>query len=363
MMFDVVGLGCCCFDLLGVVPHLPEPDEEIRMLETRQQGGGEVATALVTLARLGCSVACAGKVGDDAFGNFIRRELDQYGVDIQHLLVEADALSQASVVLVDRASGQRSILACVPTFCELQPSQLPPGLIEQAKVLHLDGVHRAAALAAAGRARPAGVPVVLDADVLALEGDISELLRRTDILIASLAFASSFANTEDVDRAIDHLLDYGPSVVLVTLGERGCCGQAEGRRFHLPAFPGGGGGYHRGGRCLPRRLYLRDVAAVGADENHRVRLGGGRHQVHAAGGANRHSRSATGPSISPGSQFPLLSDGWVREGASNEKGTNRRRRQEGPLRPHCQSPHRENGDDPSGPWRHPGPHGRHRGSP
>ena len=237
MMFDVVGLGCCCFDLLGVVPHLPGPDEEIRMLETRQQGGGEVATALVTLARLGCSVACAGKVGDDAFGNFIRRELDQYEVDIQHLLVEADALSQASVVLVDRASGQRSILACVPTFCELQPSQLPPGLIEQAKVLHLDGVHRAAALAAAGRARPAGVPVVLDADVLALEGDISELLRRTDILIASLAFASSFANTEDVDRAIDRLLGYGPSVVLVTLGERGCCGQAEGRRFHLPAFP------------------------------------------------------------------------------------------------------------------------------
>ena len=50
---DVVGLGCCCFDLLGVVPHLPGPDEEIRMLETRQQGGGEVATALVTLARFG----------------------------------------------------------------------------------------------------------------------------------------------------------------------------------------------------------------------------------------------------------------------------------------------------------------------
>lgn len=71
-MVDVVGLGCCCFDLLGVVPHMPGPDEEIRMLETRQQGGGEVATALVTLARLGCSAACAGKVGDDAFGNFIR---------------------------------------------------------------------------------------------------------------------------------------------------------------------------------------------------------------------------------------------------------------------------------------------------
>ena len=222
VMIDVVGLGCCCFDLLGVVPHMPGPDEELRMLETRQQGGGEVATALVTLARLGCSVACAGKVGDDAFGNFIRRELDQYGVDTRNLLVDPGALSQASVVLVERATGQRSILACVPTFSELQPSQLPPGLIEEARVLHLDGVHRAAAL---------------DADVLALEGDISEVLRRTDVLIASLAFAASFAKTEDPDRAIDRLLDYGPSVVLVTLGEGGCRGQAEGRRFDFPAFP------------------------------------------------------------------------------------------------------------------------------
>ena len=183
------------FDLLGVVPHMPGPDEELRMLETRQQGGGEVATALVTLARLGCSVACAGKVGDDAFGNFIRRELDGYGVDTRNLLMEPGALSQASVVLVDRATGQRSILACVPTFSELLPSQLPPGLIERARVLHLDGVHRAAAPEAAGRARRAGVPVVLDADVLALEGDISEVLRRTDVLIASLAFAGSFAET------------------------------------------------------------------------------------------------------------------------------------------------------------------------
>lgn len=77
----------------------------------------------------------------------------------------------------------------------------------------------------------------MDADVLALEGDISGVLRRTDVLIASLPFAGSFAKTEDPDRAIDCLLDCGPSVVIVTLGEQGCRGQAEGRRFDFPAFP------------------------------------------------------------------------------------------------------------------------------
>ena len=237
MMFEVVGLGCSCFDLLGVVPHLPGPDEEIRMLETKQQGGGEVATALVALARLGCSVAYLGKVGDDPFGDFIRKEFDQYGVDTRHLIVEPGAVSQASVVLVDKPSGKRTIIACVPTFTELQPAQLPPGLIEQARYLHLDGVHRAAALEAARQARRAGVTVVLDADVSALYDDIPELIGETDILIPSMAFARSFTGTEDVDRAIDRLRAYGPSIVLVTLGDQGSRGYAAGRRFHVPAFP------------------------------------------------------------------------------------------------------------------------------
>ncbi len=236
-MFDVVGLGCSCFDWLGVVPRLPGPDEEIHMLETKQQGGGEVATALVALARLGVSVAYVGKVGDDPFGDFIRKEFDRYGVDIRHLIVEPGAVSQASVVLVDKPSGKRTIVACVPTFTEVRPAQLPPGFIEQARYLHLDGVHRAAALEAARRARRAGVTVVLDADVSALDDDIPELIRQTDLLIPSQTFARSFAGTDDVDRAIDRLRAYGPSVVLVTLGDQGSRGYAEGRRFHVPAFP------------------------------------------------------------------------------------------------------------------------------
>ena len=54
MSFDVVGLGCACLDFLGIVPRLPEMDEQIWMSESTQQGGGMVATALVTLSRLGC---------------------------------------------------------------------------------------------------------------------------------------------------------------------------------------------------------------------------------------------------------------------------------------------------------------------
>ena len=36
----VVGVGCACIDFLGIVPRLPQLDEELDFLDTLQQGGG-----------------------------------------------------------------------------------------------------------------------------------------------------------------------------------------------------------------------------------------------------------------------------------------------------------------------------------
>ena len=235
-MFDVVGLGCCCLDFLGVLPRLPELDEEIQLLETSQQGGGEVATALVALAQLGSSVTFIGKVGDDPIGNFITEDFNRYGVDSKHLSVEPGRISLSAFVLVDKQSGKRTILAGTKTTSDVDPDQIPVELIQQAKFLHLDGSSRAAALQAACLARKAGTPVVLDADVLAYDAQIHELIEQTDIVIASQAFAELFTKTQDVNRAMDTLLGHGPSTVVITLGDQGSLTESAGNRFHTTAF-------------------------------------------------------------------------------------------------------------------------------
>ena len=235
-MFDVVGLGCCCLDFLGVLPRLPELDEEIQLLETSQQGGGEVATALVALAQLGSSVTFIGKVGDDPIGNFITEDFNRYGVDSKHLSIEPGRISLSAFVLVDKQSGKRTILAGTKTTSDVDPDQIPVELIQQAKFLHLDGSSRAAALQAACLARKAGTPVVLDADVLAYDAQIHELIEQTDIVIASQAFAELFTKTQDVNRAMDTLLRHGPSTVVITLGDQGSLTESAGNRFHTTAF-------------------------------------------------------------------------------------------------------------------------------
>ena len=236
MAYDVVGLGCACLDFLGIVPHLPDQDDQVWMSDSTQQGGGMVSTALVTLARLGVPTTFAGKVGNDMAGRAVKEEFDLYGVDSAQLIVEPGATTPVSMILVDESTGQRTIMAGGTTV-EMSPSEIPSGMIAAARYLLLDTTGRQAALAAAEIARDAGVPVILDADSLSRPQDIGDLLRSTDYLIASRVFAEALTGLTDPEAAANSLAGYGSAVTVVTLGEEGSLTLTGGRWFHTPAFP------------------------------------------------------------------------------------------------------------------------------
>lgn len=236
MAHDVAGLGCACLDFLGIVPHLPDRDDQVWMSDSIQQGGGMVSTGLVTLSRLGVSTAFAGKIGNDMAGRVVKEEFDLYGVDSAHLIMAPGGSTPVSMILVDESTGQRTIMAGGSSV-EMSPAEVPTGVVASAKYLLLDTTTRQAALAAAGIARDAGVPVVLDADSLSRPQDIRELLRSTDYLIASKVFAEALTGLTSPSDAAEALSGYGSSVTVVTLGEKGSLTLADGRSFHTPAFP------------------------------------------------------------------------------------------------------------------------------
>lgn len=234
--FDVLGLGCACLDFLGVVPRMPDLDDEIRMVTSSQQGGGEVATALVALSKLGASTTYLGKVGDDLAGQMIRQELNQYGVDTSHLVIDSAATSIASMVIIDQNSGKRTILAGDLSRCELQPTEIPQDLFDSVRYLHLDGTSRQAAHSAVSIARKKGIKTVLDADILAYDEEIEYLLKRTDILIASEGFARRFTGLDKPEEMIERLRLFGAEIVTVTLGDKGSISFSKDRMIYTPAF-------------------------------------------------------------------------------------------------------------------------------
>jgi sugar/nucleoside kinase (ribokinase family) len=108
--FDVVGMGLNAVDHLCVVPHYPQFDSKVKMLEYSKQGGGQVATAMVTCVRLGLKAKYIGKVGDDEFGGFSLESLKREGVDVSEVMVEKGAYSQFAFILIENGTGERTII-------------------------------------------------------------------------------------------------------------------------------------------------------------------------------------------------------------------------------------------------------------
>src|SRR5215208_1390320 len=65
--FDVVGFGLNSTDLLTVVAEFPVSNSKQRLQRVARMPGGQIATAMVTCARLGWRARYIGSFGDDEF--------------------------------------------------------------------------------------------------------------------------------------------------------------------------------------------------------------------------------------------------------------------------------------------------------
>jgi sulfofructose kinase len=232
---QVVGLGQACLDIIGLIPTFPLPDEKCEISDMTVQGGGPVATALVTLSRLGVATALIGFVGDDWCGPLIRQGLDSEGVDTEHLRVLKGGNSQAAFIAVNPHAGDRTIFWRRGSGTESALEEEEQRVIQLGRFLHLDGLRLDASLAAADTARQARIPVMLDAGTMR-EGYL-ELISLTDYLICSETFFRTFQPDGDFARGLEKLMALGPRQVVVTLGVRGSRG-FDGQRIHVqPAFP------------------------------------------------------------------------------------------------------------------------------
>src|SRR5512137_631812 len=99
--FDVVGMGLNSVDFLTVVPKFPAPNSKMKMLQFSKQGGGQVATALVALSRLGVKAKYIGKVGADELGQFSLESIRQERVDVSSVTIEPNVTNQFATILVD----------------------------------------------------------------------------------------------------------------------------------------------------------------------------------------------------------------------------------------------------------------------
>ncbi|HEY2982144.1 MAG TPA: carbohydrate kinase family protein, partial [Anaerolineales bacterium] len=108
--FDVVGFGLNAVDYLCVVPHYPRFDTKTEILHYEKLAGGQVATTVSFISRMGLKGKYIGKVGSDEIGAFSLQSLHSENIDTSSVLVEEGARNQYAFIIIDKNSGERTIL-------------------------------------------------------------------------------------------------------------------------------------------------------------------------------------------------------------------------------------------------------------
>ena len=237
--FDVVGVGCCAVDTLGIYEGPIQEDQKMQVADMTRQGGGLVATGLVAVARLGGKGRYIGKLGDDDHAQFIIREFKQEGVDTSCVRIQRGASAIRTIGVINPAKGFRTLFYCLDDAPLLEPNEMDRDEVLAGKVLFVDGFQLKAAVQAAWWGREARRPVLMDAE--RTEAGNDEMADLATHVVASHRFAQSRVGdcepAEAAQRLFKKLSAHDPDkVVAVTAGSKGSYFVTREGEFHQPAF-------------------------------------------------------------------------------------------------------------------------------
>jgi sulfofructose kinase len=238
--FDAVGFGLNAVDHLIVVPQYPAFDTKVRLLENKQAAGGQAASTMVALKRLGLEPAYAGRFGSDLEGQFSVQSLETEGVDLEFAEVIEGVNNQIAFVFIDARNGERTIIWDRDERLGYRADEAPVALAGRGRMLHLDGHDPLAGVEMARAAR--NEATIVSADIDNIYEGLPELLPLIDLLVGSREFPHRLTGIADEKTSLVELhARYGCAVVGMTLANRGALIYCEGQFIESPAYevPGG----------------------------------------------------------------------------------------------------------------------------
>ena len=242
----VVCLGILVADVVGrPMKDFPAPGRLVLVDEMGLYTGGCAANTASDLVRMGISVEVIGKIGQDSFGDFLIRELEQRGVGTRGIKWDARVGSSATMVMVD-PDGERRFVHYIGANATLSSADIDSTIIKSASLFHLGGalvlpgIDGQPSVELLRQARQGGAITFLDTvwDTTGRWLDIlGPYLPYTDYFLPSLPEAQAMTGCLEPLEAARALLKYGVEVVGLKMGAAGCLvAPRYGDAIQLPAF-------------------------------------------------------------------------------------------------------------------------------
>lgn len=233
--FDVVGFGTNAVDFLIVVPEYPQFNSKIALTDYVQAAGGEIATTMVGLSRLGLKTAYVGRFGTDAQGDFGLQSLIDENVNVDFAEQISGARTQIAFIVIDERNGERTVIWNRDKKLSYNETDAPIKCAALGKILHFTPHDTQACLKMARQARENDTIVSIDIDNV-FDG-VNELLPLVDIFISSADFPEKLVGIRDKKDSLKEIKRrFDCKIVGMTLGEEGSLMLFEDRFIESKGF-------------------------------------------------------------------------------------------------------------------------------
>ncbi|MDU1910376.1 PfkB family carbohydrate kinase [Fusobacterium sp.] len=228
-MYDITALGELLIDFTscGV--------SEAGMKTFEQNPGGAPANVLAAAQNFGMKTAFIGKIGADIHGDFLRKVLENKGIETKGLISDSKFFTTLAFVSLENGERKFSFARKPGADTKLEISELNLELIRNSRIFHfgslslIDEPVRSATISAVKEAKKAGAVISYDPNYRALLWETKEeamkemrsVIKYVDIIKISDEETYLLTDCCDPSEAAAHLINQGISCVVVTLGADG----------------------------------------------------------------------------------------------------------------------------------------------
>jgi len=265
-MPDIIAIGETLIDFVSLRKGFPL----WRAPGFLKAAGGAPANVAAGLGKLGVNVGFIGKVGDDPFGVFLKKTLEQCQVDTRYLFMSSQYRTTLAFVSLTE-EGERDFVFFRHPGADmmLSPEEIEEDYIKGAKILHFGSISlinepcRSATLRALEIAKRNGLLISYDPNLRLSLWESAERARKGINL--GLEYADivklneeelEFLTSKSSPQGCEEILRGGRKMVAITFGERGCyyCtgegrGYVEGFKVNVVDTTGAGDGFVAGMLC------------------------------------------------------------------------------------------------------------------
>ena len=241
----IIVLGDINIDILGAAEHWPQPGDDCLSPRLEMSLGGVAANCALAFSHWGFDARLVGCVGQDEFGEFLRRSLRAQGLDVQWIQSTKAAMTGLLYINVT-PDGQRTFFGSRGANMLIRKPLRSHALFHRAGALHMAGYNFLAPISEASARyllkslHERGALVSLDVapePSRQIPRKILNLASQVDILFANREEAFSLTQERDPHNALRSLLNAGAKDAVLKLGKDGCLIFEGGAIKEVPAFP------------------------------------------------------------------------------------------------------------------------------